>query len=129
MIQPVSAFSPRAGFRGTNGAYGVSEKAINKADIALINASGLAALAGGVTTAVSRAYTQSWGAAALVGAFGSFLTLIFMTPSLIENSSKKNLKNKVASDAFIKAESPKAMDTAAVHLKPVKKLIPFRQQS
>ena len=59
MIQPVSAFSPRAGFRGNNETYG-KKQTISNRNIALINAGGVAVAAGGLGTALARSQTSSW---------------------------------------------------------------------
>lgn len=125
MIQPVGAFSPRASFRGSNGAYGADAK--SKRNIALINAGGVALAAGGLTTAVSRIYTPSWGYAGLMGLFGAFLSLFFMTPQLIENTSHKNLERKAGSDVLVKSETSKTAEAVRSKFKPVKRMVQFKQ--
>lgn len=125
MIQPVGAFSPRASFRGSNGAYGADAK--SKRNIALINAGGVALAAGGLTTAVSRIYTPSWGYAGLMGLFGAFLSLFFMTPQLIESTSHKNLEHRAGSDVLVKSETAKTAEAVRGKFKPVKRMIQFKQ--
>lgn len=127
MIQPVNALSPRAVFRGKNGAYGKRSQGTSNSNIALINAGGIALAAGGLTTAIARSYTPNWGYAGILGLFGSFLTLFFMTPQLIENSGKKHLENKAKSDVLVKSDAAKAKEAMKGTLKPAKKLIQFKQ--
>ena len=128
MIQPVGALSPRAEFRGSSGAYGkkAASAAANK-NIALINAGGVALVAGGLTTAISRSYTPNWAYAGILGLFGAFLSLFFMTPQLIESSGSKNAMAKSGSDAFVKSDAVKTAETMRGKLKPAKKMIQFRQ--
>lgn len=125
MIQPVGAFSPRASFRGSNGAY--KTDLASKRNIALINAGGVALAAGGLTTAVSRIYTPSWGYAGLMGLFGAFLSLFFMTPQLIESAGHRNSERRAGSDVLVKNDTAKTAEVMKGKLKPVKKMVQFRQ--
>ena len=84
MIQPINAQTPRVGFRGSNETYKVNTKNLSGSSIAMINAAGVALAAGGLTTTVARAYTKSWAQAGVLGLFGAFLTMFFMTPHLID---------------------------------------------
>ena len=95
--------------------------------IAVANAAGTAVAAGGITAAISRAYTTSWGHAGVLGLFGAFLTMFFMTPHLIDNltSLKPAAKNKA--DVLVKDDAHKVADVVKEHLKPTRKMIPFRQ--
>lgn len=121
MIQPVSAFSPRAGFRGSKKSYGkIAPKVTTEA--AVINAAGTALAAGGLTTAIARSYTSSWSHAGVLGLFGAFLAAFFITPRLVENTnlSKKGTEVK---------ENSKTIALVKDKLKPTRKLVQFRQQS
>ena len=127
MIQPVSAFSPRAGFRGSNKSYGKMPHRATS-DIAVINAAGTSFAAGGLTTAIARGYTSSWAHAAVLGICGMFLALFFIAPRLVENTGLGKSQKKVEVDG-LKKESIKAA-VAKEALKPsTKRLIQFRQQS
>ena len=127
MIQPINTLTPRVGFRGSNGAYGTKTGIGRDSSVALINAGGVALAAGGITTTVARAYTKSWAQAGVLGLFGAFLTMFFMTPHLIE---KINVEKAAAKKYLVEPQVAKSSkDTAKVikeHIIPVKKLVQFR---
>lgn len=129
MIQPVSAFSPRAGFRGNNGTYGKQNSQKSNQNIALINACGIAVAAGGLGTALARSQTSSWAHAGVLGVCAAFLTMFFMTPQLIEKTGIHKLNNSDKSESIAKEDAPKVMDAVKEHLRPAKKLVQFRQQA
>lgn len=121
MIQPVSAFSPRAGFRGSKRSYGkITPK--TSAEAAVVNAAGMSLFAGGLTTAIARSYTSSWSHAGVLGLCGAFLAAFFITPRLVENTNvvKKGVEQK---------ETSKTVAFVRENIKPTKKLIQFKQQS
>lgn len=127
MIQPVSAFSPRAGFRGNSGMYGQNVADSSK-KIALINASGIAVAAGGLGTALARSQTSSWAHASVLGVCAAFLTMFFMTPQLIDKTGMSKINNAAdKSDKFVKEDAPKMVDAIKEHIKPTRRLVPFRQ--
>ena len=128
MIQPVSAFSPRAGFRGSNKSYGKVSKPKTKSEVALMNAAGTSLVAGGVTAAVARSYTRSWGQAGVLGLCGSLLAMFFIAPRLVENTSLLKKKTGSAGDGGIPVDAGKP-STAKVKnaVKPVRKLVQFKQ--
>ena len=97
MIQPINAFSPRAGFRGSKETYGKRAPKSANSKIALINAGGVALAAGGITTAVARSYTHSWGHAGVLGVGGAFLAMFFMTPHLIDKKTFGKIGKKAES--------------------------------
>ena len=129
MIQPVSAFSPRAGFRGSNKSYGRSsvKPTRTKSEIALMNAAGTSALAGAVTTAVARSYTPSWGQAFVLGLCGSLLTMFFIAPRLVENTNLFRSNKKAAVDGGVPVDAGKPGLDVKKAVKPVKKLVQFKQ--
>ena len=128
MIQPVNALTPRAGFRGSNGTNG-TKKSLTDSQSALINAAGIAATAGGLTTLVARTYTNSFAHAGVLGVFGAFLTMFFMTPHLVEKIGLSKSANKVPVGAYIKPEtSAKIAAMAKEYAVPVKKLVQFRSE-
>ena len=125
MIQPVSAFSPRAGFRGSTKIQKSSQEK-TKSQVALINAATTSVIAGGLTTAIARSYTSSWAHAGALGLCGSVLSMFFMTPLLIENSSllKKTKKSQI--DGISQSGGQKTANVVKT-LKPAKKLVQFKQ--
>ena len=128
MIQPVGALSPRATFRGLNETYGKRPSYDRtKANIALVNAGGVALAAGGLTTAIARSYTPNWAYAGVLGLFGSLLSLFFMTPQIIENRGNQSAIKKTDSDKFLKDEAVKTAETVKTKLTPAKKMVQFRQ--
>lgn len=130
MIQPVSAFNPQATFRGSSKTFGKkSSGEISRSNIALLNAGGVAAAAGGITTAVARGYTSSWAHASVLGLFGAFLALFFMTPQLIDRTTQKKAVKEGDSGMITKAEAKKALKSAEEYLKPAKKLVQFRSDA
>ena len=129
MIQPVSAFSPQAGFRGSSGAYLKQSKGLSSnSKIALLNAGGVAAAVGGLTMAVSRAHTTNWGHALVLGLFGAFLSMFFMTPQIIEKAAFSNTL-KGDAEALAKEDATKLTTAIKEYLRPVKKSVHFRQQA
>lgn len=129
MIQPINVISPRVGFKGKDRSYAkqpAREK--TKKQMELLNAVGLSAAAGAVTTAASRGYTSSWSHAGVIGICGMVLSMFFLAPFLIDNStllksSKKNNKSGAQAKEAINAE------TVREAIRPAKKLVQFRQQA
>ena len=129
MIQPINALTPQVGFRGSNNSY-MQSKGFSDAGAALINAGGLSVAAGGTTAAVARIYTKSWAQAGMLGLFGTFLTMFFMAPQLIDKFGLKKSAGvaTVAESSALKQEAMKVAETVKL-MKPAKRLVPFRQQS
>ena len=130
MIQPVNAFNPQASFRGSDGTYGKTRKSLTPSSkVALINAGGVAAAAGGLTAAISRGYTSNWTQAAVLGLCVSFLSMFFMTPQLIERTGLNKIGKKPEADAFIRNDAQKTAELVKENLRPVtKKLVQFRSE-
>ena len=128
MIQPINALAPRVGFRGSNETYKVNTKGLSDSSIAMINAGGVALAAGGLTTTVARAYTKSWAQAGVLGLFGAFLTMFFMTPHLIDKLGLKHIGRKAQGDVALKQDSSKVANVAKEYLRPAKKLVQFRSE-
>lgn len=125
MIQPVSAFSPRAVFRGSAKQSQKSLQEKTKSEIALINAAGTSLLAGGLTMGVARSYTSSWAHAGILGVCGSVLSMFFIAPLLVENTSLlKGIGSKKKTTA---GESAKASLSMKEVFKPAKKMVQFKQ--
>ena len=128
MIQPINAQAPRVGFRGSNETYKVKAKGLSDAGVAMINAAGVALAAGGLTTTVARAYTRSWAQAGVLGLFGSFLTMFFMTPHLIDKIGLSKIGKSSQAGVAIAQDSQKLASKAKECLRPVKKLVQFRSE-
>lgn len=128
MIQPINALTPQVGFRGSNETYGKKSKGLSDSQVALINAGGVAATAGGLTTLVARAYTNSLAHAGVLGVFGAFLTMFFMTPHLIEKIGLSKFSKQPKADTFVKQDVSKIASVAKEYAVPVKKLVQFRSE-
>ena len=113
MIQPVMPYSCRTGrnFKGTdskdvNCKGGKIPKAsipLNRAfekKLAVLNAGGISAAAGVVTTVIARSYTATWKNAGLLGLGAGFVTMMFICPILLYKSGfnlhKKPQQNQIA---------------------------------
>lgn len=127
MIQPVSAFSPRAVFRGSAKQSRKTSQERTKSQVALINAFGTSVAAGGLTTAVARSYTSSWAHAGILGVGGALLSMFFIAPWLVENTTLLKPIKKDGGNTISK-ESGRASATVKGALKPAaKKRVLFKQ--
>ena len=128
MIPPINALTPRVVFRGPEVKNGKRSNGLSESQTALINAGGVAAMAGGVTTLVARAYTNSFAHAGVLGAFGALLTMFFMTPHLIDKIGLAKLAKKPQTEAVVKQDIQKMTTAAKEYLVPAKKLVQFRSE-
>lgn len=128
MIQSINALTPRVGFRGSNKTHSKNSKGLSESQIALINAGGVAAAAGGLTTLITRAYTSSLAHAGVLGVFGAFLTMFFMTPHLIEKLGLSKMSSKSQTETLVKHDTSKLASVAKEYAVPVKKLVQFRSE-
>ena len=128
MIHPINALTPRVVFRGPDVKNGKKSKGLSDSQVALVNAGGVAALAGGVTTLVARAYTNSFAHAGVLGVFGSLLTMFFMTPHLIDKIGIIKFAQKAQPEVIAKKDFQKVTATAKEYLIPAKKLVQFRSE-
>ena len=128
MIQPINALTPRAGFRGSAETYNKKARGLSDSQVALVNAGGVAVAAGGLTTLVARAYTNSFAHAGVLGVFGAFLTMFFMTPHLIEKIGLNKIAKKPVAEAVAKHDMTKVANVAKEYAIPVKKLVQFRSE-
>ena len=125
MIQPINALTPRVVFRGDYGNLVASPTKSTSNKIAVANALGIAAAAGGLTTLVARAYTNSFAHAGVLGVFGAFLTGFFMTPHLIEKIGFGRKPSVAAAENTLKADAQKVVTAVKEHSAPLRR-IPFR---
>lgn len=121
MIQPINALTPQARFRGTHEKSKTSDSSMT-----ILKAVGISAGAGGLTTLIAKSYTNSFAQAGVLGVFGAFLTMFFMTPHLLEQISLKNNAKKVAVATAAKQEAPKAKEIIKECIVPIKKLVQFK---
>ena len=128
MIQPISTLTPRVGFRGSSSPYGMRAKGFSDSGAAMISALGLSIASGGITAAIARVYTKSWSQAGMLGLFGTFLTLFFMAPRLIENFGLKKTAAIASENVAMKKEAVK-MAEVAKQVKPAMRLVPFRSDT
>ena len=127
MIQPINALTPQARFRGTHGKSKLS--GLSDSHVTMLKAAGISAGAGGLTTLVAKSYTNSFAHAGVLGVFGAFLTMFFMTPHLIEQIGLKDGAKKVVADAaVVKQEAPKAKNLVKEYIVPIKKLVQFKSE-
>ena len=127
MIQPINALTPQARFRGTHGKSKLS--GLSDSHVTMLKAAGISAGAGGLTTLVAKSYTNSFAHAGVLGVFGAFLTMFFMTPHLIEQFGLKDGAKKVVADAaVVKQEAPKAKNLVKEYIVPIKKLVQFKSE-
>ena len=130
MIQPVSALSPRAGFRGKDGAYGLATKGFSgNSKIALLNAGGVSAAVGGLTTAIARSYTTNWTHAGVLGLCGAFLAMFFMTPQIIEKAGYGLVSHKNEAKTLAKEDSQKLSVAIKEYIRPMRKNVHFKKQA
>lgn len=128
MIQPIGAFSPRAEFRGHGVKSQVTPQERSRAQVALINATGTSIVAGALTTAIARSYTSSWAHAGILGVCGSVLSMFFIAPLLVENTTLlKSNKKKLNVNSSVGKDGARAQAVVKDGLKPAKKLIQFKQ--
>lgn len=130
MIQPINAFSPQAGFKRRSLQSRKSPQERTQSQIALINAVGTSVIAGGLTTAIARSYTNSWAHAGILGICGTVLSMFFIAPLLVENTTLLGSKKKRydASGIAVKEKAPVPISAKEV-VRPVKRLVQFKQQS
>jgi len=127
MIQPINLSIPAIGFKDTKETNRIN-KGQNNSRTALYNAIGISAAAGGLTTLVSRSYTSSFANASVLGLFGSFLTMFFMTPHLIEKINMEKAAKKHLAEPRINQSSKSFTKVAKEHVVPIKKLVQFRSE-
>ena len=93
MIQPINLSTSYNSFKSANDSR-ARKNPQNNSRVAMYNAIGISATAGGLTTLVARSYTNSFANAGVLGLFGAFLTMFFMTPHLIEKFNMEKAATK-----------------------------------
>ena len=95
MILPVSALTPKATSRGE---YSEFKNPVNRKvekRLAILNAGGISAAMGAVTTAIARSYTSTWKHAAAV-------TMMFVCPRFMYKSGINSYAKEKEMDVFTK---------------------------
>lgn len=130
MIQPVNALTPQAKYRGRTKTNGLSFKNnVDNSKVALINAGGVSALIGGITTLLARRYTPNWTNALIMGLGGSCLTMFFMAPQILAASNYRMPFKKNITESVAKEDSIKIRNALKDHLKTTRKTVHFKQQA
>lgn len=102
MIQPVSALTPKASFRGSKDYSANPVNRRTEKRLAILNAGGISAVAGALTTAIARSYTASWKHASFWGIGAGLVTMMFICPRLLYRSGINSYKKERELDVFTK---------------------------
>lgn len=70
--------------------------------LAILNAGGISAVAGALTTAIARSYTASWKNAGMFGIGAGFVTMMFICPRFMYKSGINSYKKEKELDVFTK---------------------------
>ena len=94
MIQPVSALTPKASFRGSKNSSANPVNRRTEKRLAILNAGGISAVAGALTTVIARSYTASWKHASFWGVGAGLVTMMFICPRLLYKSGINSYKKE-----------------------------------
>ena len=103
MIKPVSALSPKAAFRSSHPSF--HENPVDKkmeTRLAILNAGGISAAMGALTTIVARSYTARWKNAAWFGLCAAAVTMLFVCPRFLYKSGINSYTKEKELDVFTK---------------------------
>ena len=102
MILPVSALTPKATSRGE---YSEFKNPVNRKvekRLAILNAGGISAAMGAVTTAIARSYTSTWKHAGYFGIGAAAVTMMFVCPRFMYKSGINSYAKEKEMDVFTK---------------------------
>lgn len=102
MIQPVNALAPKVFFKGRNNELDNPVNRKLEKRLAILNAGGISAVAGALTTAIARSYTASWKNAGLFGVGAGLVTMMFICPRFMYKSGINSYKKEKELDVFTK---------------------------
>ena len=102
MIQPVSALTSKALFRGSKNSSTNPVNRRTEKRLAILNAGGISAVAGALTTVIARSYTASWKHASFWGVGAGLVTMMFICPRLLYKSGINSYKKERELDVFTK---------------------------
>lgn len=100
MIQPVNALPPKVLFKGSDSTF---ENPVNRRTekrLAMLNAGGISAVTGALTTAIARSYTSSWKRAATFGLGVAAITMLFVCPRFLYKSGINSYAKQKEMDVF-----------------------------
>ena len=100
MIQPVNALTPKVFFKGRKNELDNPVNRKLEKRLAILNAGGISAVAGALTTA--RSYTASWKNAGMFGIGAGFVTMMFICPRFMYKSGINSYKKEKELDVFTK---------------------------
>ena len=86
MIQPVNALAPKVFFKGRKNELDNPVNRKLEKRLAILNAGGISAVAGALTTAIARSYTASWKNAGMFGVGAALVTMMFICPKFMYKS-------------------------------------------
>ena len=86
MIQPVNALAPKVFFKGRKNELDNPVNRKLEKRLAILNAGGISAVAGALTTAIARSYTASWKNAGMFGVGAALVTMMFICPRFMYKS-------------------------------------------
>lgn len=102
MIQPVNALAPKVLFKGRKSELDNPVNRKLEKRLAILNAGGISAVAGALTTVIARSYTASWKNAGMFGIGAGFVTMMFICPRLMYKSGINSYKKEKELDVFTK---------------------------
>ena len=102
MIQPVNALTPKVFFKGRKNELDNPVNRKLEKRLAILNAGGISAVAGALTTAIARSYTASWKNAGMFGIGAGFVTMMFICPRFMYKSGINSYKKEKELDVFTK---------------------------
>ena len=94
MIQPVNALTPKVFFKGRKNELDNPVNRKLEKRLAILNAGGISAVAGALTTAIARSYTASWKNAGMFGIGAGFVTMMFICPRFMYKSGINSYKKE-----------------------------------
>ena len=102
MILPVSALTPKATSKGEYSEFKNPVNRKTEKHLAILNAGGVSAAMGAVTTAVARSYTSTWKHASYFGIGAAFVTMMFVCPRFMYKSGINSYAKEKEMDVFTK---------------------------
>ena len=102
MILPVSALTPKATSKGEYSEFKNPVNRKTEKHLAILNAGGVSAAIGAVTTAVARSYTSTWKHASYFGIGAAFVTMMFVCPRFMYKSGINSYAKEKEMDVFTK---------------------------
>ena len=102
MVYPISVTTPKRSFCGYGNEYKNPVNRKVEKRLAILNAGGLSAVAGALTTVIARTYTASWKNATSFGVGAGLVTMMFICPRFLYKSGINSYKKEKELDVFTK---------------------------